>query len=319
MANEGRGATAALQKFLICEDLHRHFFSYCNVADLQQLACTNWRQSGNVRAYLRHRITTVGALYFENGKDLFDMLRTFDAVISGSTALHLLLPKRGTSWTPNDLDLYVPLHTSVELLQRLQWEGYAIASQHPTNVAHYSYSHVHEVVVLCKGQRKIDMVISKTATALSPIFQFHSTAVMNFVSADTVFCSYPRLTLQGLSMVNAGPLYCSPDKRVILDAVRKYQACGIRYIHCKDYHGVKNTCKVSTRTLTDSAMMRMNIHGLPSTSQTFLDVFWQFGILDLQWILGGMPCGLESAFCRPRVEVIEEESYESLFVPSAIN
>lgn len=117
--------------------------------------------------------------------------------------------------------------------------------------------------------------------------------------------------LQGLSMVNAGPLYCSPDKRVILDAVCKYQARGIRYIRCKDYHGVKNTCKVSTRTLTDSAMMHMNIHGLPSTSQTFLDVFWQFGILDLQWILGGMPCGLESAFCRPRVEVIEEESYES--------
>lgn len=69
-------------------------------------------------------------------------------------------------------------------------------------------------------------------------------------------------------MVNVGPLYCSPDRHSI--------------------------CKVSTRTVTDSAMMRINVEGLPP-SQSFLDIFRQFGILDLQWILGGMPCGLESA------------------------
>ncbi|KIK18417.1 hypothetical protein PISMIDRAFT_37793, partial [Pisolithus microcarpus 441] len=130
------------------------------------------------------------------------IMRSCDAVISGSTALHLLLPEHGTPWTPNNLDLYVPLRTCAVLLERLRSQGFAITSQHPTNVAHYSYSHVHEVVVVCKGQRKIDVVISKTTTALSPIFQFHSTAVMNFVSADTIFCSYPRLTLQQLSMVN---------------------------------------------------------------------------------------------------------------------
>ncbi|KAI6036919.1 hypothetical protein BKA83DRAFT_112210, partial [Pisolithus microcarpus] len=124
-------------------------------------------------------------------------------------------------------------------------------------------------VVLSKGQSKIDVVISRTSTALSPIFQFHSTAVMNFVSADTIFCSYPELMLRRLSMVNAGPLYCSPDRRGVLDAVRKYQTRGIQYIRCQDFHGLKNTCK---------------------------------------WILGGMPCGLESAFCHPRMEVIEEES-----------
>lgn len=104
--------------------------------------------------------------------------------------------------------------------------------------------------------------------------------------------SIPQHSLQRLSMVNAGPLYCTPDRRIILDAVRKYQTRGIRYIR-------------------DSAMMWMNIDGLPPALQSFAEVFRQFGILDLQWILGGMPCGLESAFCRPRVEVIEEESYET--------
>lgn len=45
-----------------------------------------------------------------------DLVHGCDAVISGSTALHLLLPKCGTAWTPKDLDLYVPLRTSAVLL-----------------------------------------------------------------------------------------------------------------------------------------------------------------------------------------------------------
>ncbi|KAI6034745.1 hypothetical protein BKA83DRAFT_4043192, partial [Pisolithus microcarpus] len=258
-------------------------------------------------AYLKHRLCCVASQYFQNAQKL-DILRTCDAVVSGSTALRLLLPEIGMPWTPKDLDIYMPLATSRLLLDRLQYEGYTIHSQIQTNVVNYTYSHVHGVVVLSKGQSKIDVVISRTSTALSPIFQFHSMAVMNFVSADTIFCSYPELTLRRLSMVNAGPLYCSLDRHGILDAVRKYQTRGIQYIWCQDFHGLKNTCKVSTRTVTDAAMMWINLEGLPRASRSFLDVFRQFGMLDLQWILGGMPCGLESAFCRPCVEVIEEES-----------
>lgn len=278
------------EKFIKCGDLAEIMMSYCDVGDL------------------KHRLCRVAGQYFDNAYELLDILRTCDAVISGSTALHLLLPETGTSWTPKDLDIYVPLATSRFLLKRLQYEGYTIHSELQTNVANYTYSHVHGVVVVCKGQRKIDVVISRTSTALSPIFQFHSTAVMNFVSADTIFCSYPKLTLRRLSLVNAGPLYCSPDRRAVLDAVRKYQTRGIQYIRCQDLHGVKNTCKVSTRTITDAAMMWFNVEGLPRASHSLENVFWQFGVLDLQWILGGMTCGLEGGFCRPRVEVIEEES-----------
>ncbi|KAI6004663.1 hypothetical protein EDD15DRAFT_2155331 [Pisolithus albus] len=287
---------------------------YCDAGDLQQLACTNHRQSEEVRAYLKHRLSCVANQYFANGDNFKAMLRSCDAIISGSTALHLLLPEYGTRWTPKDLDIYVPLATSTALLNRLHYEGYTIDNQVHMNDVSYTYSHVHEVVVLCKGPNKIDVVISRTSTALTPIFQFHSTVVMNFVSADTFFCSYPRLTLRRLSMVNAGPLYCSPHRRRVLDAVRKYQSRGIRYIHCQDFHGVKNTCKVSTRTVTDSSMMWISVEGLPQASHSFLDVFRQFGVLDVQWNLGGIACGLESAFCRPRVEVIEDESSVALFI-----
>ncbi|KAI6011814.1 hypothetical protein PISMIDRAFT_69436, partial [Pisolithus microcarpus 441] len=130
------------------------------------------------------------------------MLRSCDAMVSGSTALHLLMPEEGTTWIPSDLDIYLLQQTLPMMLRRLQHEGYSIIAEPPVKKSGYNYSHVAHVLVVSNGQRTVDLVLSRTSTALSPIFQFHSTVVMNFVSADTVFCSYPSLTLRRLSMVN---------------------------------------------------------------------------------------------------------------------
>ncbi|KAI6094485.1 hypothetical protein EDD16DRAFT_1684679, partial [Pisolithus croceorrhizus] len=43
-------------------------------------------------------------------------------------------------------------------------------------------------------------------------------------------------------------------------------------------------------------------------THTCPEVFHQFGVLDMLWCLGGIPCGLEAAFCHLQVEVIEDES-----------
>ncbi|KAI6013549.1 hypothetical protein EDC04DRAFT_2579281, partial [Pisolithus marmoratus] len=137
------------------------------------------------------------------------ILRTCEAVISGSTALHLLLLECRTPWKPTDLDIYVPQHNLTLIQNRLKVEGYTTIDELAVNKVGYHYSHVSHVLVVSKDQRKINIVMSRTATALSPIFQFHSTAIMNFVSTNTIFCSYLTLTLRSLSMVNAGPLYYS--------------------------------------------------------------------------------------------------------------
>ncbi|KAI6045831.1 hypothetical protein EDC04DRAFT_2531863, partial [Pisolithus marmoratus] len=147
-------------------------------------------------------------------------------IISGSTALYLLLPEHGTSWMPTDLDIYIPQGTSTLIQNQLKVEGYSTIAEPTVNHLGYTYSHICHVVVISNGKRKIDLVVSRTSMALSPIFQFHSTTVMNFISADTVFCCYPQLTLCRLSMVNARPLYYSPHKRTIIDGIRKYTARG---------------------------------------------------------------------------------------------
>ncbi|KAI6011462.1 hypothetical protein BKA83DRAFT_4066642, partial [Pisolithus microcarpus] len=86
------------------------------------------------------------------------------------------------------------------------------------------------VITIGNGQSTVDIVVSWMLTALSPIFQFHSTVIMNFVSANTIFSSYPSLTLQALSIANVGPLYYSRDNCQILQAMQKYVSRNIRYI-----------------------------------------------------------------------------------------
>ncbi|KAI6138306.1 hypothetical protein BKA82DRAFT_55764, partial [Pisolithus tinctorius] len=39
----------------------------------------------------------------------------------------------------------------------------------------------------------INVIVSSTVVAVSPIFKFHSTTVMNFIMADNIFCAYPSL------------------------------------------------------------------------------------------------------------------------------
>ncbi|KIK19910.1 hypothetical protein PISMIDRAFT_63470, partial [Pisolithus microcarpus 441] len=123
-------------------------------------------------------------------------------IILGSTALHILLPTHGTAWTPGDLDIYIPQSTSAHLLKKLVLEGFTSVSEVDMNKKGYSHCKLSCVFVLTKGHLCINVLVSSTSAAISPILQFHSTTVMNFISADTIFSCYPSLTLRHLSMMN---------------------------------------------------------------------------------------------------------------------
>ncbi|KAI5982148.1 hypothetical protein EDD15DRAFT_2139648, partial [Pisolithus albus] len=154
------------------------------------------------------------------------ILRACDTVVSGSTALHVMLPKDGTAWSPRDLDIYVPQATSQRLLRKVQSEGYAMVKDTDLNGEGYRNLKVSRVYVLTKGQQHIDVVVSSTSAAISPILQFHSTAVMNFVSAETIFSCYPSLTLRHLSMMNPAYLYFGATTAGVLEAAVKYKSRG---------------------------------------------------------------------------------------------
>ncbi|KAI6148715.1 hypothetical protein BKA82DRAFT_118014, partial [Pisolithus tinctorius] len=141
--------------------------------------------------------------FFRDVATLKSILHSCDAVVSGSCALHVLLPANETSWLPSDLDLYVSYRHLACLSVLLEHKGYAIVCQRTVDAGPYGSSSIHAVVSFANGCHSIDVIVSSTVAAVSPIFEFHSTAMMNFISADHIYCAYPSLTLQEMSLVNA--------------------------------------------------------------------------------------------------------------------
>ncbi|KIN94986.1 hypothetical protein M404DRAFT_71294, partial [Pisolithus tinctorius Marx 270] len=74
-------------------------------------------------------------------------------------------------------------------------------------------------------QKLINVIVSKTTSALSPIFQFHSTTIMNFFSANSPFCTYPSLTLHHCTMINTASLHEQTFSPSHIQALLKYKSC----------------------------------------------------------------------------------------------
>ncbi|KIJ10854.1 hypothetical protein PAXINDRAFT_85397 [Paxillus involutus ATCC 200175] len=122
-------------------------------------------------------------------------------VISRSLALYLFDPSHG--WLLNNIDLYIPRHRVLHVMKRLHRLGYIPVKDVSQRHSHYhSENDIASVTMLTNGDHTVDLVESTTISALSPIFKFHLTAVMNYVSADGFFSAYPTLTTRGCSLIN---------------------------------------------------------------------------------------------------------------------
>lgn len=82
------------------------------------------------------------------------------------------------------------------------------------------------VTKVTNGDVNIDVVESKSPSPFVPVFEFHTTVVMNFISADGFFSAYPSLTTERKALMN--PLRI-PDGRPTSKTVlcyRKYHDRG---------------------------------------------------------------------------------------------
>ncbi|KAI6148100.1 hypothetical protein BKA82DRAFT_74516, partial [Pisolithus tinctorius] len=97
-------------------------------------------------------------------------------------------------WHPTNLNNYVPFQSQSLIAHLLVGQGYHLEQPASVDVAVYVGSSIHSVLTFLKGHYKIDIIVSVNVALIAPVFQFHTTAVMNFVSADCIFCAYPSLT-----------------------------------------------------------------------------------------------------------------------------
>jgi hypothetical protein len=157
------------------------------------------------------------------------MMRRYQTVLSGSAALRVV---DAAEWWPGDLDFYCPEHLLVEVIQWFRRQGYKVvhsmdqpyrarvfhnfgSGRRPPRPesslslefkARYSAESCMKKVYTLKHKRhrhlSINIIQSRSRSALAPLAFFHSSLVMNFISAEGVFSAYPSLTLnqQGKSI-----------------------------------------------------------------------------------------------------------------------
>ncbi|KIN95877.1 hypothetical protein M404DRAFT_73173, partial [Pisolithus tinctorius Marx 270] len=129
------------------------------------------------------------------------------AIISGSLALHMVFPANSCAWTPSDLDIYNAKACLSHFHHALTFSechlaGYNIIYETHIDGSPYNMSAIRSILTFSNRTHYIDAIVSRMSTALSPLFQFHSTAVMNFISADTIFCAYPNLMFNHCALIN---------------------------------------------------------------------------------------------------------------------
>ncbi|KAG6901521.1 hypothetical protein C0995_010895 [Termitomyces sp. Mi166 len=188
-------------------DVIEKIFFQLNLLELRVMAATS--TTFRDTAY-RHMSTTIETAFTRVGFEASHILPLLDrtgSVVSGSFPLMLLNP-----WTfiANDLDIYVPKGRAQTIINDLCVHyNLALISKSPTpdheRLTPDDYEGLPSVAKIFRcgrGRMSTNIIESTTSSPLSPIFQFHSTAVMNFLSGSEIYCAYPDLTFSFRNLVS---------------------------------------------------------------------------------------------------------------------
>ncbi|PVG03861.1 hypothetical protein CPB86DRAFT_308657 [Serendipita vermifera] len=168
-----------------------HLFQVCRTARL-------WKRnviSSMVFHLLRRYVSDPGKLR--------DLMKHVGAVISGSSVLWLI-DSKSNSWEPKDLDVYAPAEMARTVIDFFLQEGYELIPRPETELEgnYIEVGHLNAINKLFKGDRKVEVMESLTESSIRPVLAFHSTAVMNYITADSIVMLYPRLTFSRLTVRN---------------------------------------------------------------------------------------------------------------------
>ncbi|VDB88552.1 unnamed protein product [Peniophora sp. CBMAI 1063] len=263
-------APSALSLPELLEQIFRHFdartlLAVGRVSTLfNTMAQEEWRY--RVHKYTGPFVTDVNHFYF--------ILGGVEGVVSGSTALAVIL--RGSPFgdflsPTSDLDIYVPSQAASDEMVRYfaEFEGYQVDSTTVASGDHVMKRKPESIVSLTRLRRvkddlvrSVDIIVGAKDAATTPLFSFWGSLVMNYISATSVVCSYPRLTLDGRFFVRPGVARSS-----IAEPLDKYRSRGfISALHRGHSAGCKSLqsyCPGRFRHTEDPASMRVDWQSRP--------------------------------------------------------
>ncbi|PVG03860.1 hypothetical protein CPB86DRAFT_308649 [Serendipita vermifera] len=187
-------------------------------------ATRHWKRNG-----ISSMVVRLLKNYVSDPGKLRGLMRHLGGIISGSSVLWLI-DSQSDSWEPKDLDIYVPESMAQTMIDFLLQEGYKLIPApegQPWGGRYIEPGHLASVSRLSKGNRKIGLMESLTKSSTRPIAVFHSTAVMNYITADSIVIMYPKLSFSRMMVRNHRGDHASKWER-------KYKERMFHLFHARD-------------------------------------------------------------------------------------
>lgn len=265
---------------------------HCDMSTLFAIMQTSRSSNDIVKAELRLCWKQYLGQWFSKPSHIINSMRCTGTVVSGSSALHWL--DRGSQWTPNDIDFYCPYDTFELFVRQIKMLEPGLLENNKQShaiFAHTTYNSSNgfcDRISLYQGNRKYDVIRSRTMSPCFPLVYFHSTIVMNYVGADNFSIAYPALTLQRKGVKHSRDVGAS-DRR----ALAKYKSRGYTVVDsfavCNSHRDYtkhrRDFCSAAVRNFSDNNCLSVSFNRPPWVQQ-LNPTEWTTG-----WVLGGSACG----------------------------
>lgn len=232
----------ALSQYPVLEALRK----YMNKQDLAQLRGVNRQLRHEFASHFMKR-GSIDELYkrFFDPEPFREAHSQSRALVSGSTALQFFT---GYRWE-TDLDIYVQAGRWTPSANFLMRSGYIEASER----TRYKCM---EVFNFLKGNKKVQ-VMQNYNDPIESIAGFHSTVVMNFMTADFAYCIFPKRTLvRKETQVRSARRLAEIDEW----ALEKYEGRGWKVLQWLAQRPDKEYGFKTVRTVNDGRTLKVQLY-----------------------------------------------------------
>lgn len=290
----------------LCKEIRENILDSLDLTELSLFASAAPILRIGVDEYIQRRRLIIFARYMKNIQHFIRLLKTTGAVVSGSSALNMVQAKRGAVEI-NDLDVYITLPFFQELVSFFkETEGYKMVRRfHRPHPGPYNNTDIAKLFRLHKNGQRVDIMVTSLPSAVAPIFQSHSTVIMNFISAQAVFCAYPGWTLNMAGLIHPRTYKQNATNLETINGLAKYMRRGFNLYseieelaphgsQCvKTYH-----CPHMTRSTNDEGKAAWVFGDTEDHAGTSYSIAY-VGNHAVVWCLGGDQCANENASGSP--------------------
>ena len=177
------------------------FLPFC---DLIAYGNTSGVNRVHVQDFLRRSTNDEIRPFFDHPQALQNMLWQTHSLVSGSVALAALLPPRLRTWDPQDMDIYTTKRSFSKVLTHVLAGGYTIIGERTANPKYPGNTSIAQVVNLSNRKgRHLDIIVGNTKSALTLIFEYYGSHVVNCITGRGLYSAYPYHTLANRVLINA--------------------------------------------------------------------------------------------------------------------